>query len=171
MTVEYLMTGIDGPASGVKEATSDFSPAGNPNDAIHLPIVADLGGGPSEGQAIIGHMAIPRVQLARIPYLRTELWLVPMPDASMGDLCAQGDLLICQGADRAMSERGVYIFDFYGTPIVRRIHRADDGATLLVADHPKSEPIHVGLEGPDGIGFNFTIYARIAGAIRITPVT
>jgi transcriptional regulator with XRE-family HTH domain len=170
-TVEFLLTGTDGKVSGVREAASDFSRSGDPNDSIRLPIVADLGGGPSEGQPVIGHMSVPRAQLARIPYLRTELWLVPMPDGTMGDLCTQGDLLICQGPDRAMSERGIYIFDFYGTPIIRRVHRAKDGSTLLIADHPKSEPIHVGLEGPDGIGLNFGTYARVAGAIRITPVT
>ncbi|PZU47648.1 MAG: hypothetical protein DI568_08875 [Sphingomonas sp.] len=171
-SVEYLMTGADGSSvPGVKESEVYYSRSGEPTDAIALPLVAELGGGPSEGQKVISMVTLPRAQLSRLPNLRSELWLVAMPDTTMGDLCAQGDLLVCQGPDGGMSERGVYVYKLNNIPTIRRVRRVETGGIQLVTDHPATEPIWAFMDGPDGTGAEVTVMARIAGAIRITPVT
>ncbi len=178
-TVEWLITGEgDLPkapvsakdAPGLKELGGSYSLSGGSNDIVRLPLTAELGEGPSAGQAIIGQVAIPRSQLARLPGLRADIWLTELPSNTMGDLCAQGDLLVCQGADRTFTERGVYVVKIHGSPDVRRVKRTSEGLQLS-ADHPDVEPIWAFMDGPDGTGATVTIYARVVGAIRVTPAS
>lgn len=160
VSVEWLVTG----AVGQSTAPPAMRERGN---ARGLPLVAELGGGPSAGQEPVDHVVLPPETLVGIPGLRSDIWLVAMPSATMGDLCAQGDLLICQQPDRSFVERGVYIFDIHGLPDVRRVKRTPDGVQL-VADHPKVEPILAFADGPARTGSSVRILARVAGAIRVT---
>lgn len=154
-TVEYLMTGQAGDAA-------------LPAEMLSLPLVEGLGPGPAEGQPVAARIILPRAHLARIPGIRSEPWLVEMPTPIMGDLCAQGDLAICQGADTAFPERAVYIFELGGIPAIRRVRRSAEGIDL-VADHPAEAPIRAFADGPGGAGHTLRILARVVGAIRIAP--
>lgn len=149
VTVEYLMTG-----------------EGLSLDIVALPLVRDLGAGPSQGQEIVGQVALPRQHLTRLHGLRSDLWVSELPVATMGGLGAIGDLIICQGPDKSFQERGVYVFELEGIPTIRRVRRSEEG-TFLITDSLDEPAIRAFIPGPGGTGDTIRILARIIGVIRL----
>ncbi|MFN7400322.1 MAG: XRE family transcriptional regulator [Sandaracinobacter sp.] len=113
-----------------------------------------------------GALAVPTAWLARFTSVRSDLWLVEMPNALLTSLAARGDLLVCQGPDRALVDGAVYIFTIGGSTLVRRVLRTTSGGVQLVADAANVPPLELQLDGFDGSG-SFGIEARVVGAIRV----
>ncbi|MEO9189635.1 MAG: helix-turn-helix transcriptional regulator [Acetobacteraceae bacterium] len=62
---------------------------------------------------------------------------------SMAPTIGDGDMLLVDGTDRRFREFGVYVLEFAGQRLVKRVQRKLDGSLVLISDNAVYEPERV----------------------------
>lgn len=108
-------------------------------------------------------VAIPRPILQSIK-VSSGLWLAEMPNAAMPSLAQEGELLVCRDPEEILQDRRVYVFQFDGRPVVRRVYVRPDGLQLRSEDD--SDTIQLAPEDLE----HLRPIARVLSAIAIHRV-
>jgi phage repressor protein C with HTH and peptisase S24 domain len=70
----------------------------------------------------------------------TDLLLEAAVGESMQPTIRDGDLLLIDTTDRKLREFGIYVLEFHGERLVKRVQRKLDGSLLLISDNAIYEP-------------------------------
>ena len=115
---------------------------------------------------VLEMVPVRRADLARLSLTRSEQWLVEMPTGVLPSVASPGELVICEDRGIAFRDRRIVILSIGDDPtIVRRVVRAADGTTQLLADDPAVPAIHA-----DRLAEGFNRFGDILGAIRVTRI-
>ncbi len=106
---------------------------------------------PPEGQAS-AFMAFGHDWIRRSFAIEPEdLMLETAVGESMVPTIHDGDLLLIDTTDRRFREFGIYVLEFTGQRLVKRVQRKLDGSLLLISDNEIYEPERIPPERTDGV--------------------
>lgn len=75
-----------------------------------------------------------------------DLMLETAVGESMSPTIADGDMLLINGTDRRFREFGIYVLEFAGQRLVKRVQRKLDGSLVLISDNSVYEPERISKE-------------------------
>ncbi len=86
-----------------------------------------------------------------------ELMLETAIGKSMQPTIRDGDIILIDSTDRQFREFGVYVLEYHGERLVKRVQRKLDGGLLLISDNAIYEPERIPSERASGV----TVVGRV----------